>query len=138
MKRMKKRKKRRDFGLMVVLAVCMVSLGLFYDMLHVRAEVNEYDFDRTIMINLDGGYSDDMYWMTQVDRTGLGWEAGSMFDDMAIGKTVLDKMGVAHTVEAREGNEYPREGSFYQHADFVGVTPYVYTVSYTHLTLPTT
>ena len=126
MKRMKKRKKRRDFGLMVVLAVCMVSLGLFYDMLHVRAEVNEYDFDRTIMINLDGGYSDDMYWMTQVDRTGLGWEAGSMFDDMAIGKTVLDKMGVAHTVEAREGNEYPREGSFYQHADFVGVTPYVY------------
>lgn len=91
----------------------------------VKAAVNEYDFERWITVDLDGGYSEEMFWRTMVDRDGEGHEGGDWLDHMGAGESVLDRNGVAHSVQSLEGNEGVQEGCFKEHADCVGVTPYV-------------
>ncbi len=127
MKKIKRWKKAKGRRWRSAAALLMGLLAVvFYGVLTVKAEVNEYDFSRMIELHLNGGTSGSMYWQTEIDRSGLGWQAGTLLDSMGVGATVLDKTGAAHTVEAREGNECPREGVFYEHADFIGVTPYIY------------
>ena len=87
--------------------------------------VNEHDYTREITINLDGGYSDGMYYMTQVDRAGEGHSAGAWLRNLGVDNKVKDRKGVTHTVVGYKNTEYPKEGTFTLRADAVGVTPHV-------------
>lgn len=120
--KVKKEKKGFYKKYFVVLLVLLLFLSVVYI---VKAEDWEYDFSREIDIDLDGGSSENMYWETRVDRDGEGHFEHERLEDMGVGVTVLDRNLKSHTVIGYDDNEDVREGTFVEHADCVGVTPYV-------------
>ncbi len=84
----------------------------------------EDDYYIYVTIDLDGGTTDDIYYMSQVDRDGNGYSYGQWVSKFGAGKTFLDKHGKKHTVAGR-GADDPCEGSFVVRADAIGVTPHI-------------
>jgi len=103
----------------------------------------EYNARRTITIDLNGGYLSPslMKWMYKYDKTPpSGADPNVFYEGVATG-LVHDKHGNVHTLgrtrreEVRSypwntypfyDNENPRAGSFIQHMDFVGQTPWIW------------
>ena len=85
---------------------------------------SEYNYYIYVTIDLDGGTADDIFYRSQVDRSGAGYSAGQWVRNFGIGQTFLDKHGVKHTVAGR-GADDPGEGDFIVRADAVGVTPHI-------------
>ena len=108
----------------IALALVLL-LGLSLPM-SVQAAEWEYNFARYITINLNGGSSGSMGYWSSVDRTGCGYTAGQWVADRGIGGTYLDKNLKKHTVVGYNDCQFPCEGTFYQHCDFVGITPHVF------------
>lgn len=92
--------------------------------LAIAKAVDEKNYSHTININLDGGSSSDIFYMSNVDRTGCGYTQGQWVDWLGIGKTFLDRTLAEHTVENRNADN-PCEGTFTIRADAVGITPHV-------------
>lgn len=96
----------------------------------------EYDYNRHITINLNGGSAGEMPIRYQVDYTGEGHTAGDWLDKDAtpIGQKFIDKHGNSHTVaDLRAPDRFGTpittsvsEGTNYQRMDFVGTTPYIF------------
>ena len=96
----------------------------------------EYDYNRHITINLNGGSAGEMPIRYQVDYTGEGHTAGDWLDKEAtpIGQKFIDKHGNSHTVaDLRAPDRFGTpittsvsEGTNYQRMDFVGTTPYIF------------
>lgn len=117
--RKKKKKRRRIIGIIIVIFLVLVIFGI-----RAFGYVNELDFSRNITINLNGG-SASMEYYTCVDKDGCGHSKGDWFSGLGIGETFKDNVDIDHTVSGFDDCEFPREGTFFQHCDFVGVTPYV-------------
>ncbi len=116
------KKRKTQIVTMVVFIVCIFLSNSY----KVSAAVDEEDFSRTITISLNGGTGSRVDWITYVDRTGVGYTVGHSFPGLAVGKTVLDKYYVAHTIIGYSDSQTPIIGTFKQHTDCIGVTPYVY------------
>lgn len=115
----KKKKRKLIIGIIIAIIFVLVIFGI-----RVFAYVNEHDFSRNITINLNGG-SADMEYYSCVDKDGCGHNGGDWFSGLGIGDTFKDNVDIDHTISGFADCESPREGTFFQHCDFVGVTPYV-------------
>jgi len=113
-----KKKHKVILGILLVITLILLICGI-----KAFANVNEYNFSRNITINMSGGSANIGYY-TSVDRAG-GGHSGDWFDGLGVGETVKDKWYKDHTVNGFEDCESPIDGTFYEHCDFVGVTPYV-------------
>lgn len=86
--------------------------------------VDEHNYSLNVTIDLNGGDSTEIFYMSNVDRTGCGYTGGQWVQKLGIGKTFLDRHGSANTIQNR-GADSPCVGSFTVRADAVGITPYV-------------
>ena len=86
--------------------------------------VDEHNYSLNVTIDLNGGDSTEIFYMSNVDRTGCGYTGGQWVQELGIGKTFLDRHGSANTIQNR-GADSPCVGSFTVRADAVGITPYV-------------
>lgn len=109
-----------------IIAASILVILLLIGAIKVFASVNEYDFSRKITIDLNGGVSGNMGYESQVDRDGCGYSKGEWVSWLGIGKTVKDKELIDNTITGYDDCESPKEGTFNEHCDFVGITPYVY------------
>lgn len=114
--------KKKIIMITILFIVTIIVISCFF--IIVKA-LNEYDWSRNININLNNGSSSAIYWNTKVDRDGDIYSEGTWLPGMGIDAYVKDREGSYNTVSRYDDNEEPREGSFYEHADFVGVTPYI-------------
>lgn len=82
------------------------------------------DFHRNISINLKGGQNNGITWSYSIDR---GNNAGIMYDGKLPSGSYLSREWLLwpNATSYFYDNEWPREGTFHEHIDCVGVTPYV-------------
>lgn len=109
-----------------VTIIALVMFILCFSLFEIRSvfAVNEYNYDFTVTIDLDGGSCGDIYYMSNVDRDGCGHSGGDWESGLAIGGTYLDKHGYENTISDR-GADSPGVGTFHIRADAVGITPHV-------------
>lgn len=113
---------KRYFAMLLTVVTFITAIPL--SNLMIAKAVDEYNYSLTVTIDLDGGDSDGIRYMSNVDRDGCGYNEGQWVKKLGIGSTFLDREGAEHTVIGR-GADTPCEGTFTVRADAVGITPYV-------------
>ena len=63
--------------------------------------VDEHNYSLNVTIDLNGGDSTEIFYMSNVDRTGCGYTGGQWVQKLGIGKTFLDR----RSEERRVGKE---------------------------------
>lgn len=122
-------KKLTSKGMLKRYLSCMLTVITFLTAiplsnLTVAKAVDEHDYSLNVTVDLDGGSTDDIFYMSNVDRDGNGYTGGQWIDELGIGLKFLDKEGELNTIQNR-GADNPCIGSFTVRADAVGITPYV-------------
>ena len=138
---MRKGEKRRlnKKALIAIAFIAMIIGGFVFSFASTDSEYNK---SREITINLAGGSlsNSNIKWKYKYDRDIDGKKAGKVRNGVATGY-VLDKHGNRHKLGLKReevkrtgslstypfpNNSSPKVGTFTQHMDFVGQTPYIW------------
>lgn len=122
-------KKLTSKGMLKRYLSCMLTVITFLTAiplsnLTVAKAVDEHDYSLNVTVDLDGGSTTGISYMSNVDRDGNGYTGGQWVQKLGIGKTFLDKEGKLNEIQNR-GADNPCVGKFTVRADAVGITPYV-------------
>lgn len=113
----------------LIAAMVLLTIAAFSVYGVVRAAIikRECNVHRYITINLDGGTSSDMYWKSNVDRDATNYSKGEWIWGTAAELWLRPKDATEDRLTSvYYDNQDPCEGTFYEHIDCVGATPYVW------------
>ena len=122
-------KKQKYKILILIAAMVLLTIAAFSAYGVVRAAIikRECNVHRYITINLDGGTSSNMYWKSNVDRDATNYKAEEWISGSAAGCWLRPKDATEDRLTSiYYDNQDPCEGTFYEHIDCVGATPYVW------------